>query len=252
MPAIESVPVLATLDAFASDEKLTVPLPVPAAPAVTVIHDTLLTAVHAHPVAAVTVVDPEPPVALVVCDEGEMVGTQGAPASLTVNVRPPTVRVPLRGVVEEFAVALNPTVPGPEPDPPDVTVSQPLLLVALHPHPAGAVMVRIPVPPVPATDCDVGEMSNVHGMPVCVTLNVLLPIVTDPLRVVMPVYAAALTVTVPGPVPGDPAVTVIQDELLVAVQPQPAGDVTVMLALPPADVNDCEVGAIVELQEIPA
>ena len=63
LPAIVSVPVRPVVDVFAADVKLTVPLPVPAAPAVTVIHAALLTAVHAHPVPAVTVVLPAPPAA---------------------------------------------------------------------------------------------------------------------------------------------------------------------------------------------
>jgi len=40
-----------------------VPLPLPLAPAVTVIHAALLTAVHAQPAPAVTAVLPVPPVA---------------------------------------------------------------------------------------------------------------------------------------------------------------------------------------------
>ena len=39
----------------------TLPLPLPLAPLVTVNHDVLLTPVHAHPVGAVTAVDPVPP-----------------------------------------------------------------------------------------------------------------------------------------------------------------------------------------------
>ena len=48
--------------AFAVVLKLTVPLPLPEAPAVTVNQLVLLlTAVHAHPLCAVTLVDPGPP-----------------------------------------------------------------------------------------------------------------------------------------------------------------------------------------------
>jgi hypothetical protein len=60
-----SVPLLAAVDEFAPDENVTEPLPVPAAPPVTVIHDVLLTAVHVQPVPAVTVVLPAPPAAAI-------------------------------------------------------------------------------------------------------------------------------------------------------------------------------------------
>jgi hypothetical protein len=133
---------------------------------VTVIHDTLLTVVHAHPLEAVTLVDPDPPAALTVCDEGEIVGVQDAPASLTVNVFPPIVSVPLRGVDVGFGSALKLTVPPPAPLAPAVIVNHPLLLAAVQLQPAGAVIVMSPVPPVPATDCDVGESAYVHDTPV--------------------------------------------------------------------------------------
>jgi hypothetical protein len=66
------------------------------------------------------------------------------------------VRVPLRAVVDVFASALKPTVPGPVPLAPAVTVSQPMLVVAVQSQPAGAVIVMLPVVPVLEIDCDVG------------------------------------------------------------------------------------------------
>jgi hypothetical protein len=86
LPPTVSVPLRPDVDAFAPMLNEAVPFPELFAPAVTVIHPVLLTVVHAHPVAAETVVDPEPPAAPVVRADGEMVGVQGAPASLTVNV----------------------------------------------------------------------------------------------------------------------------------------------------------------------
>jgi hypothetical protein len=60
-PPIAIVPVRAA-PVFAATIKLTDPLPVPAAPAVIVIHDALLMAVHAHVPPAVTVIAvPVPP-----------------------------------------------------------------------------------------------------------------------------------------------------------------------------------------------
>jgi hypothetical protein len=57
---------------------VTVPDPDPAAPAVTVIHEALLTAVHAHPVPALTVVLPVPPAAEIDRLAGDIVGAHGA------------------------------------------------------------------------------------------------------------------------------------------------------------------------------
>jgi hypothetical protein len=61
-PAIVSVPVRAA-PPFAAIANVTVPLPVPEAPAVTVIQLTPDAAVHEHPLPAVTAVDPDPPLA---------------------------------------------------------------------------------------------------------------------------------------------------------------------------------------------
>jgi hypothetical protein len=75
----------------------TCPLPDPLAPAVTVIHETLLDAVHAHPEPAVTVIVPVVAVEPIDVLTGEIVKVQGAGAScVTVNVRPAIVTVPVR------------------------------------------------------------------------------------------------------------------------------------------------------------
>jgi len=58
------VPVRAS-PVFAATVKLTDPGPGPVAPGVIVIHDALLTAVHAHVPPAVTVIVPAPPAAAI-------------------------------------------------------------------------------------------------------------------------------------------------------------------------------------------
>ena len=60
-PAIVSVPTRVVAAVFAATLNVTVPLPEPAAPVLTVIHVTLLAAVQAHPAPAVTVLLPVPP-----------------------------------------------------------------------------------------------------------------------------------------------------------------------------------------------
>jgi hypothetical protein len=83
-----------------------VPLPLPLAPAVTVIHETLLVAVHAQPVPAVTVTLPVPPADVRFCDVGDTLNVHGAPAWVTVTVVPATVNVPVRLAVDVFAAAV--------------------------------------------------------------------------------------------------------------------------------------------------
>jgi hypothetical protein len=78
-------------------------------------------------------------------------------------------------------------------------------------------------------------------------------IVTEPVLELIPVLGAAVIVTVPFPVPLEPAVTVSQPVLLLtAVQPQPPGAVTVTFVLSPPIANAFEVDEIVSLQVMPA
>jgi hypothetical protein len=72
---------------------------------------------------------------------------------LTVNVWPPIVSVPLRGLTVTLDAALKLTEPFPLPVAPLVTVSQVAsLLTAVHAQPTGAVTVVEPVLPPATTD----------------------------------------------------------------------------------------------------
>ena len=83
------------------------PLLVPLAPLVMVIQPLLLVAVHPQPVPLETVIAPLPAFAdCHVTDAGEMVVVHGAPACVTVNVLPATVKVPLRDVALVLAATL--------------------------------------------------------------------------------------------------------------------------------------------------
>jgi hypothetical protein len=77
---------------------------------------------------------------------------QGAPACVTVNVRPPIAIVAVRGEVLVFAAPLYVTVPLPVPVAPPVTVSHVALLVAVHAQPVPEVTPTVPVPPAATTD----------------------------------------------------------------------------------------------------
>ena len=68
--------------------------------------------------------------------------------------------------------------------------------------------------------------------------------VAVPVRGVVAVLAATARATVPLPLPVAPPVTVIQDAVLAAVQPQPVGLVTATLADCPATTALVEAGSI--------
>ena len=83
------------------------PLPLPVAPAVTVIHESLLAAVQLQLVPAVTVTVPlEAADEVRFEEEGEIANVQGMPACVTVNVPPPIVNVPVRDVDAVFAATM--------------------------------------------------------------------------------------------------------------------------------------------------
>ena len=165
-----------------------------------------------------------------------------APACATVNVLPAIVSVPVRDVVAVFAAMLNVTLPFPVPAAPALTVIHVSLLTAVHAHPVGAVTVVLPVPPPAPMDWLVGEIVSVHATPACVIVELLPPTVIVPLREAVDVFAAALKARVPLPEPVAPAVIVIQPSVVVAVQAQPAGDVTSTVADPPPVAIACDAG----------
>ena len=84
---------------------MTVPLPVPLAPDVIVIHDELLTAVHPQPLPAVTETLADPPLDPTLCDVGDALKPH-TPASVTVTVCPPTVTFPERLLAVVFAATV--------------------------------------------------------------------------------------------------------------------------------------------------
>jgi hypothetical protein len=182
LPPIVSVPVRVVVVVLAATAYDTVPVPLPDAPALIVIHASLLVAVQAHPVAAVTVTVPDEPAATALADAGAIVGAHGAPAWVTVKVLPPTVTVPVRGLVVGFAVTLYVADPLPLPVAPALIVIHAALLVAVHAQPVAAVTVMVPVPDDAATFAEAGAIVGAHGAPACVTVKVSPPMVTVPVR----------------------------------------------------------------------
>src|SRR5687767_12537663 len=139
----------------------------------------VLVVFQAHPAAeAVTLMLPVPPLApkLWLVGEIEKVHGGGAPAWLTANVWPATVKEPLREDVAVLPATEYVAVPLPVP-PPDVMVTQVSGLVAVHEQVlAEAVTVMLPVPALDEKDWLVGEIENVHpASPILSTKASVLP-----------------------------------------------------------------------------
>jgi len=168
-------------------------LPLPEAPAVTVIHASLLTAVQLQPAPAVTVTVPVVAAEVARFDDvGAIVKVHGAAACVTVKVWPPIVIVPVGDAVLPWAATLELQEPVPLPDAPAVTVIQASFLTAVQLQPVPSVTVTVPVVAAEVGFNDVGEIVNVQGAPACVTVNVWPPIVIVPVRELVLALAATL------------------------------------------------------------
>jgi hypothetical protein len=166
-PAIATVPVRCDVAGFAAIVTLTVPFPLPLAPAVTVIHPALLTAVHAQPEVEVTLTLVDSPAAGVVRLAGLIAYVQACtPLWVIVKVRPAMVRVPVLAVVAECAATEYPTEPEPVPDAPEVTVIQVVFAAAVHVQLVPAVTETLPVDAVAATVVAVVESDGAQGLEV--------------------------------------------------------------------------------------
>jgi hypothetical protein len=110
-----------------------------------VIHESLLAAVQAQPVTVVTLTDPDPPLAEMLCEVGLRVNAQPL-ACDTVKVCPATAIVPVRDG-PWLAATANCTVPLPLPLAPAVTVIQASLLAAVQAQGVAVVTLTEPDPP---------------------------------------------------------------------------------------------------------
>lgn len=225
------------VDGFAATVKAIVAPPVPLAPAVIVIQDTLLTAVHEQLTPVFIEKIPEPPPAATDCPADPRVYVQVDVLWVTVNVCPPAVIVPVRDEVE-LAAMVKAIDPEPDPLAPDVIVIQAALLTAVQPQPVVVVMATEPVPPPTGKDCPVDPRANVQAGADCVTVNVWPPAVIVPVREEVVEFAATVKAIDADPDPLAPDVTVIHVALLTAVQVQPVAAVMVTEPVPPAAATD--------------
>jgi hypothetical protein len=144
LPPMVNVPVRCG-PVFAATENCVTPSPLPLAPEVMVIHVALLAAVHAQPVAVVTLTEPDPPLAGTLCEVGLRVNEQPE-LCVTVNVWPAMVNVPVRcGPV--LAATENCVEPLPVPLAPVVIVIQVALLAPVQAQSLAVVTLTEPPPP---------------------------------------------------------------------------------------------------------
>ena len=121
-----------------------------------------------------------------------------------------------------FAPTSNFTVPDPPPLAPAVTVIHGALLEAVQLQPVVVVTLNDwPVVAVDATGTVSGFTVNEQGTAACVTVTAFPATLIVPL-LEPPVFAATPKVTLPLPVPVAPAVIVIHEAVLAAVQPHDA------------------------------
>lgn len=153
---------------------------------------------------------------------------------MIVTVCPPTLIVPLRGIVSVFAATAYETLPDPLPDAADVNVIHGAFDEADQVHDAVVVIVTLPVNPPAGAGCVAGATVYAHAPASCVTVKVCPAIVIVPLRGAGSGFAAAVKPTDPLPDPDAPDVTVIHGAFDVAVHAQPPAAVTLTDPVPPA------------------
>ena len=216
---------------------------------VSAIHDASGSAVHVQPACVVMV-------AVMVYEtdihgvnstgvtEYSQTGAGGESAAcVIVNVRLPTVMVPVRPVSSLFLSIEYPTSPLPVPVLPDVTAIHAVVLTADHWHWSPALTANVPVALSLPNEAFAGEMSIVQGAwPSSLTATDWPAIVKVPVRSVVLVFGVRLTLTTPSPVPPAPLVMLIQPLSDEAVQVHWAPAVTVTDPEPPDAPNDKDEG----------
>ena len=167
---------------------------------------------------------------------------------MTVTVCPATVNVPMREAPVVFAPMLNVTEPMPEPLAPAVTVIHDVVVVAVQEQDVPEVTLSVRLLASASTAKLVGVTVAEQPVAPCVTVTVWPATVNVPLREAPVVLAATLNVTEPMPDPLAPAVTVIHDVVVVAVQEQDVPEVTLSVRLLASASTAKLVGVTVPVQ----
>jgi hypothetical protein len=254
-PATVIVPVRAPPE-FAAIWTATVPVPVPEAPAVIVIHAAFDVAVQGHEAPAVTATLVGPPAAAALNEAGAIAkvhvgggggdgggggpgggGAAADPDCTMVNVLLPMAIVACRCAESELAATLTRTWPDPEPLEPLEIVTHGALLLAVHRQPAPVVTDTDTVPPL-ASMVWLAELSDTahSAVPSAWSIVIVCPaIVAVPLRS-GPMLGETVIFVVPVPLPPPP--TVSQSALLTAVHAHPLPAATWTVIVPPAASTD--------------
>jgi hypothetical protein len=187
---------------------------------------------HAQPAGAVTATEALPPPPTMLTDVGDTPYRQLTPGCVTVTACPAIITVVSRGVEAELATAVMVTGPATL-DEAGEMVSHHAPDEAVHEQPVGDVTPTVAEPPAVGTDTLVGESVYEHPTPGCVTVTLLSPTVTRPLRGLAEEFAAAFTLSEPLPLPAV-GEAVSQAAFDPAVHAHAAWAVTGSVAVPPS------------------
>ena len=149
-----------------------------------------------------------------------------------------------RELLLALAATTYPTLPVPVPEAAVLKVTQLTGLCAVHAHVVPAVTAIVPEPAEAVIDALAGEMLYPHPA-ACVTVTAWPATVSTPARDWVVGLATKEYVTLPEPEPLAPPVTVIHETELEALQPHPAGEVTVTVPVPALAAAAAVVGATV-------
>jgi len=183
----------------------------------TLIQFAKLTAFAEHPTPAVLMANlaPVAPEAGTTAPAADNWNEHSTPAWFTVYVCPASVSVPVLGAAWLFAAAVNCTSPVPL-LPELFIVSHGVVVDDVHVQPCAVVTVTDPEPPDAGTPAIPDDSTKLHTVPDCVMLTELPPIRTLAVRAFTEPLAAAVMLTLPGPVTLPNADTVSHDALLLA------------------------------------
>ena len=166
------------------------------------------------------------------------------PLSVTVNVCPAIVNVPVREAATVLAATSKWTVPLPRPLAPDDTLSHVSLAAAVQTQASPAETVTWPLPPLALNDCVSGEIAKVHGdFPSWRIRKGWLATINVTSRAVSAPFSSTVYRTVAGPDPLAGDCSAIQSCIPVIDHAQPAAVATSNAPEPPGGEKAWSWGA---------
>ncbi len=169
-----------------------VAFPDPVADPATVIHEAVVDEPQPHVNCVVTAIVPVPPPTGTVTSSGVTENVHDALGSVMANAFPAMVRKAVLPSVVALGAAVNPTLPEPVPAAPPAIVTHDAPLVAVQLHPELVVTLTVPLPPAADSDRLAGEIVYAQAVAAWLTVNVLPPAVTVPVRETVLGFAATV------------------------------------------------------------